>query len=143
MPNPNNAEFIYYIGLKRVVDYLTGSNQQFSPPEPFGCVQCGTDLTPVWKWKDSSDPSKPSVICESCVFRNIKKTAVKEHTKRINTFSKTYKKLEKQVAATAAAVAAASLAARFSTPLTKAGAAAASISQAALSTSVGNDQRDH
>lgn len=103
IPNPSNAEFICYIGLEKVVDYLTANNQVFHPPEPFECVQCGTDFTPVWKWKDRSDPSKPSVICESCVSKNMKKTVIDEHAKRINTFSKAYEELEKQMATVAAA----------------------------------------
>ena len=102
IPNPSNAEFICYIGLEKVVDYLTGNNQIFHPPEPFECVQCGTDFTPVWKWKDRSDPSKPSVICEKCVSKNMKKIVIDEHTKRINTFSKAYEELENQMASVTA-----------------------------------------
>lgn len=102
IPNPNNAEFMCYLGLEKVVDYLTGNNQMFQPPEPFECVQCGTDFTPVWKWKDRNDPNKPSVICEKCVGKNMKTVVFEEHTKRINTFSKAYEELEKQMASAAA-----------------------------------------
>lgn len=102
VPNPSNAEFIYYIGLEKAVDYLTGNNQTFQPPDPFECVQCGTDFTPVWKWKDRNDLSKPSVICEKCVSNNTKKLVMDEHTKRINTFSKAYEELEKQMASAVA-----------------------------------------
>lgn len=104
IPNPSNAEFICYIGLESVVDYLTGNNTTQQPPDPFECVQCGTDFTPVWKWQDRTDPSKPSVICEKCVSKNVKKIALEEYNKEVNNFSKIYDELEKQFASTAGAL---------------------------------------
>lgn len=98
IPNPSNPEFICYIGLENVVDYLTGHNTTQQPPDPFECVQCGTDFTPVWKWQDRTDPSKPSVICEKCVSKNVKKLALEEYNKEVNNFSKIYEELEKQFA---------------------------------------------
>lgn len=98
LPNPNNNEFICYLGLENVVDYLTNNNQNFTAPEPFECVQCGTDFTPVWKWQDRSDPAKASVICEECVNKNIKKTVAEEHVKRVIAFGKVQEELEKQLA---------------------------------------------
>jgi hypothetical protein len=88
IPNANNQEFVYYIGLETVVDFLTDSpNQNRPPPDPFECVQCGTDFTPVWKWQDRIDPNRdrPAVICESCVTSNIKKALKAEHTNRLKT----------------------------------------------------------
>lgn len=88
IPNANNQEFIYYLGLETVVDFLTDSpNQNRPPPDPFECVQCGTDFTPVWKWQDRMDPERdrPAVICESCVTSNIKKALKVEHTNRLKT----------------------------------------------------------
>ncbi len=88
IPNANNQEFVYYIGLETVVDFLTDSpNQNRPPPDPFECVQCGTDFTPVWKWQDRIDPNRdrPAVICETCVTSNIKKALKAEHTNRLKT----------------------------------------------------------
>lgn len=89
IPNANNQEFIYYLGLETVVDFLTDSpNQNKPPPEPFECVQCGSDFTPVWKWQDRIDPKRgcrPAVICEICVTSNIKKALKAEHTNRLKT----------------------------------------------------------
>lgn len=88
IPNANNQEFVYYLGLETVVDFLTDSpNQNRPPPEPFECVQCGTDFTCVWKWQDRIDPNRdrPAVICESCVTSNIKKALKAEHTNRLKT----------------------------------------------------------
>jgi PREDICTED: similar to simjang CG32067-PC, isoform C len=88
IPNANNSEFIYYFGLETIVDFLTDSpNQNKPPPEPFECVQCGVDFTPVWKWQDSLDlkRNRPAVICETCVTSNIKKALKAEHTNRLKT----------------------------------------------------------
>ena len=88
IPNANNQEFVYYLGLETVVDFLTDSpNQNRPPPDPFECVQCGTDFTPVWKWQDRIDPNRdrPAVICETCVTSNIKKALKAEHTNRLKT----------------------------------------------------------
>ncbi|KAF7495083.1 Transcriptional repressor p66-beta [Sarcoptes scabiei] len=104
IPNPSNAEFIYYVGLENVVNYLTGSNQTPQPPEPFECVQCGTDFTPVWKWKDRTNPNKPTVICEKCVAKNLKKIISEDYQKEVNSFSKTFSEIEKHLAATSANV---------------------------------------
>lgn len=106
IPNPSNPEFIYYVGLETVVNYLTTNNQSPQPPEPFECVQCGTDFTPVWKWKDRSNPNKPSVICEKCVNDNMKKLICDDYNKEVNNYSKLYEQFEKQLAAAAAAAAA-------------------------------------
>lgn len=87
IPNANATEFIYYLGLETVVDLLTDSpNVNKPPPEPFECVQCSSDFTPVWKWQDLADPkgrSRPAVICESCVTSNMKKSLKAEHTNRL------------------------------------------------------------
>ena len=88
IPNANNPEFIYYYGLETIVDFLTDSpNQNKPPPEPFECVQCGTDFTPIWKWQDRIDlkRGRPAVICEQCVSSNIKKALKAEHTARLKT----------------------------------------------------------
>ena len=88
IPNANNTEFVYYIGLETVVDHITSSpNANRPPPEPFECVQCGSDFTPVWKWQEMLDPKKgntrPAVICEACVTGNMKKALTAEHTSRL------------------------------------------------------------
>lgn len=86
IPNANNPEFIYYYGLETIVDFLTDSpDQNKPPPEPFECVQCGTDFTPLWKWQDRIDikRGRPAVICEQCVSNNIKKAVKAEHTARL------------------------------------------------------------
>ncbi|XP_042902008.1 transcriptional repressor p66 alpha isoform X2 [Parasteatoda tepidariorum] len=88
VPNANNQEFICLLGLEKVVDLITEDpNINRPPPEPFECVQCGTDFSPVWKWQDAgrSRMLKPSVICETCVTSNIKKALKAEHTNRLKT----------------------------------------------------------
>ena len=88
IPNANNSEFIYYYGLETIVDFLIDNpNQNKLPPEPFECVQCGVDFTPVWKWQDRIDikRDRPAVICENCVTTNIKKALKAEHTNRLKT----------------------------------------------------------
>lgn len=50
IPNPNNTEFIYLLGLEAVVDRLTQGADHPTPPIPFICSQCGTDFSSLWKW---------------------------------------------------------------------------------------------
>lgn len=88
VPNANNQEFICLLGLEKVVDLITDDpSASRPPPDPFECVQCGTDFSPVWKWQDAGRRahSKPSVICETCVTSNIKKALKAEHTNRLKT----------------------------------------------------------
>ena len=47
---------------------------------PFVCVQCDTDFTPVWK---RDKPGSKSVICELCVTSNQKAALKQEHTNRL------------------------------------------------------------
>jgi len=47
---------------------------------PFLCVQCNTDFTPVWK---RDRPGSRSVICERCVTTNQKRALKQEHTNRL------------------------------------------------------------
>ncbi|XP_022245326.1 transcriptional repressor p66-beta-like isoform X2 [Limulus polyphemus] len=89
IPNANNQEFVCLLGLEKVVDFMMhDSTATKSPPDPFFCIQCGTDFTPVWKWQDTLadfGKKKTSVICETCVTTNIKKALKAEHTNRLKT----------------------------------------------------------
>lgn len=87
VPNANSPDFIYLLGLEVVVSFFTGDNiYNKLPPDPFECVQCSTNFTPVWKWQETSTLNKkPSVICEKCVTSNIKKALKAEHTNRLKT----------------------------------------------------------
>ncbi|XP_076356063.1 transcriptional repressor p66-beta-like [Tachypleus tridentatus] len=89
IPNANNQEFICLLGLEKIVDFMMQDNLiARAPPEPFLCVQCDTDFTPVWKWQDKiteSGKKHPAVICEMCVTSNIKKALKAEHTNRLKT----------------------------------------------------------
>ncbi|KAJ8678770.1 hypothetical protein QAD02_014557 [Eretmocerus hayati] len=102
VPSPANPEFIYLVGLEHVVDFITKEPAIPPPPEPFECIQCKTDFTPVWKWEKPLNSSKkdgpqgqhatfqrpsagrdPRVICEHCVTTNVKKALKAEHTNRL------------------------------------------------------------
>ncbi|KAG8196855.1 hypothetical protein JTE90_027567 [Oedothorax gibbosus] len=89
VPNANNQEFICLLGLEKAVDLITEDpSVGRPPPQPFECVQCGTDFSPVWKWQQDVSARrshKPSVICETCVTSNIKKALKAEHTNRLKT----------------------------------------------------------
>lgn len=101
VPSPSNAEFIYLVGLEHVVDYITKEAVIPPPCDPFECVQCKTDFTPVWKWERGINKNKTEniqsqhatfqrslssrnsrVICEHCVTTNVKKALKAEHTNR-------------------------------------------------------------
>merc|ERR1739842_173704 len=59
IPNPNNTEFIYLLGLEQCVEQILSGGKLVDPhPTPFICTQCGTDFTPSWKW-DKGTPGKP------------------------------------------------------------------------------------
>ncbi|WAQ98357.1 P66A-like protein [Mya arenaria] len=89
IPNLASPDFIYLLGLEEAVNYIIDNNLiskgKKSPDEkmvcnPFTCVQCGTDFTPVWK---REKPGSKNVICEQCVTSNQKKALKQEHTNRL------------------------------------------------------------
>ncbi|KAI0237294.1 Transcriptional repressor p66-beta, partial [Lamellibrachia satsuma] len=71
--------------VKHIVDIDARARGERRPEvkyvfNPFVCVQCGTDFTPVWK---RDKPGSKSVICELCVTTNQKKALKQEHTNRL------------------------------------------------------------
>ncbi|ELU17752.1 hypothetical protein CAPTEDRAFT_192695, partial [Capitella teleta] len=76
------------VRLEDVVKYIVeyDKNRENKGPElryvfnPFVCVQCGSDFTPVWK---RDKPGSKNVICEQCVTSNQKKVLKQEHTNRL------------------------------------------------------------
>lgn len=80
IPNANNIEFVYYVGLEACVDYLTNTKNplDLQPLEkPLECSTCGTDFTPAWSWKRSN------AVCESCVSNHVKKSIKNSQASRI------------------------------------------------------------
>lgn len=80
IPNANNIEFVYYVGLEACVDYLTNTKNplDLQPLEkPFECSTCGTDFTPAWSWKRSN------AVCENCVSNHVKKSIKNTQASRI------------------------------------------------------------
>ncbi|XP_074650459.1 transcriptional repressor p66-beta-like [Tubulanus polymorphus] len=89
IPSLASNEFIMLVGLEEVVKTITDldSNLRGIKPtdvkyvfNPFTCVQCNTDFTPVWK---RDKPGSKNVICEDCVTNNQKKALKQEHTNRL------------------------------------------------------------
>ena len=89
IPNLGSGEFIMMCGLEEVVTFIKEADARKrgeSPPDvkyvfnPFVCVQCKTDFTPVWK---REKPGSKNVICENCVTSNQKKALKQEHTNRL------------------------------------------------------------
>ena len=89
MPSLSGNEFIMLAGLEEVVKHIVDIDARARGerrPEvkyifnPFVCVQCGTDFTPVWK---RDKPGSKSVICELCVTTNQKNALKQEHTNRL------------------------------------------------------------
>ena len=89
VPSLMNGEFVPLVGLEEVVKYIQDADARGKGdkgPEikyvfnPFVCVQCGTDFTPVWK---RDRPGSKNVICELCVTSNQKKALKQEHTNRL------------------------------------------------------------
>ncbi|XP_045215924.2 transcriptional repressor p66-alpha-like [Mercenaria mercenaria] len=89
IPSLASPDFIYLLGLEEAVNFIIDTNLiskgRKNPDEkmvcnPFTCVQCGTDFTPVWK---REKPGSKNVICEQCVTSNQKKALKQEHTNRL------------------------------------------------------------
>lgn len=89
IPSLASPDFIYLLGLEEAVNYIIDANLiskgQKNADEkmicnPFTCVQCNTDFTPVWK---REKPGSKNVICEQCVTSNQKKALKQEHTNRL------------------------------------------------------------
>lgn len=89
IPSLASPDFIYLLGLEEAVNFIIDTNLiskgRKNPDEkmvcnPFTCVQCGTDFTPVWK---REKPGSKNVICEQCVTTNQKKALKQEHTNRL------------------------------------------------------------
>ena len=89
IPNLTSPDFVYLLGLEEAVNFIIDVNLiskgRKNPDEkmvcnPFTCVQCGTDFTPVWK---REKPGSKNVICEQCVTTNQKKALKQEHTNRL------------------------------------------------------------
>ena len=90
LPSAASGEFVPLVGLEEVVKYIVETDAKSrgggKGPEvkyvfnPFTCVQCHTDFTPVWK---RDKPGSKNVICEQCVTNNQKKALKQEHTNRL------------------------------------------------------------
>ncbi|KAK7115366.1 transcriptional repressor p66-beta-like [Littorina saxatilis] len=89
IPSLACPDFVLLLGLEEVVNHIIDlqliARGQKSADEkficnPFTCVQCGTDYTPVWK---REKPGSKNVICEHCVTWNQKRALKQEHTNRL------------------------------------------------------------
>lgn len=77
---------------QEVVKYILSSDQKEVKYvfNPFSCVQCNTDFTPVWK---RDKPGSKNVICEQCITSNQKRTLKQEHTAKLKAaFTKSLQK---------------------------------------------------
>nr|KAG5706530.1 hypothetical protein BaRGS_028701 [Batillaria attramentaria] len=89
IPSLACPDFVLLLGLEEVVNHIIDlqliARGQKSADEkficnPFTCVQCGSDYTPVWK---REKPGSKNVICEHCVTWNQKRALKQEHTNRL------------------------------------------------------------
>lgn len=89
IPSVSSSDFVALLGLEEVVKCILDGDarergEQVSEVKyifnPFQCVQCHTDFTPVWK---RDKPGSKSVICECCVTSNQKRALKQEHTDRL------------------------------------------------------------
>ncbi|KAL4594019.1 transcriptional repressor p66-alpha-like isoform X1, partial [Arapaima gigas] len=90
LPSAANNEFIYLVGLEEVVQNLLDTlgkgplcaGKQVTaaavPKDPFICAQCKTDFTSRWRQDKSG-----TVMCETCMTTNQKKSLKAEHTSRL------------------------------------------------------------
>lgn len=89
IPNVGSSDFVALLGLEESVKcILDGDAHERGEAisevkyifNPFQCVQCRTDFTPVWK---RDKPGSRNVICERCVTSNQKRALKQEHTNRL------------------------------------------------------------
>lgn len=89
IPSVSSSDFVALLGLEEVVKCILDGDarergEQISEVKyifnPFQCVQCHTDFTPVWK---RDKPGSKNVICECCVTSNQKRALKQEHTDRL------------------------------------------------------------
>lgn len=105
IPNANNIEFLYYMGLEACVDYLTSTKSPLDTQpleKPFECINCGTDFTPSWSWKRSNP------VCNNCVSNHVKKSIRNSQTSRIKSIlaktAKQEQEMDQRIMAEAASV---------------------------------------
>ncbi|PAV60229.1 hypothetical protein WR25_10994 isoform B [Diploscapter pachys] len=81
IPNGNQPDFCYLIGLDLVVQRVLKDKQVFAPvSEPcYECEECGTDYTPSWKAIGNSE-TEMHLYCEKCVHEAQKKKIRNDHT---------------------------------------------------------------
>lgn len=94
IPNANNIEFVYYIGLEACVDYLTDTKSAMDVKAlevPFECSTCGTDFTQSWSWKRSN------AVCENCVANHVKKSIRNSQANRIKSVLAKAAKQEQEI----------------------------------------------
>ena len=153
MPSLASNEFIALAGLEEVVKYIVESDNKAKgkPNEvkyvfnPFVCVQCGTDFTPVWK---RDKPGSKNVICEQCVTSNQKKALKQEHTNRLKSaFVKALQQEQEieqrmQQAEKAAAASAAAAAAQNPTPTASSASTSSSSHRSSSSSSSSSHHRE-
>lgn len=89
IPNVGCGDFVALLGLEEAVKCIVDGDacergEAISEVKyvfnPFQCVQCRTDFTPVWK---RDKPGSRSIICERCVTNNQKRALKQEHTNRL------------------------------------------------------------
>lgn len=89
IPNVGNGDFVTLLGLEEAVKCILDNDASARGESvaevkyvfnPFQCVQCHTDFTPVWK---RDKPGSKNVICERCVTNNQKWVLKQEHTNRL------------------------------------------------------------
>ncbi|KAL5111046.1 Transcriptional repressor p66-beta [Taenia crassiceps] len=88
IPSTLTTEFTSLLGLEEVVksiqDYDPSSSGKPSETRcsfnPFSCVKCGTDFTPVWK---REKPGSTNVVCEACLTATQRLTLKKEYEEAV------------------------------------------------------------
>ena len=89
IPNASSGDFVALLGLEEAVKCILDGDARTRGEvvsdikyvfNPFQCIQCATDFTPVWK---RDKPGSKNVICEKCVTTNQKRALKQEHTNRL------------------------------------------------------------
>uniref|UniRef100_A0A915EWU5 Uncharacterized protein n=1 Tax=Echinococcus canadensis TaxID=519352 RepID=A0A915EWU5_9CEST len=102
IPSTLTTEFTSLLGLEEVVksiqDYDPSGNGKSSETRcsfnPFSCVKCGTDFTPVWK---REKPGSTHVVCEACLTATQRLTLKKEYEEAVQKVLQLHISAEREV----------------------------------------------
>lgn len=97
IPNGNQPDFAYLLGLDLTVQRVVKDRQMFRKSDllPYQCEECETDFTPSWK-AICGENEDYHLYCENCVRQAQKRKVCQEYKKMWNSVLQTVKDRENE-----------------------------------------------